>query len=101
MSDLPPSALSAVPGVVGVSSVAPTAPTIPVVTPTTAKGNPVNALVGWLSSTTFFHLAGLAAVATLTGVGVIQGDVGIPIIAGLVGLGINTTTGGTTSASGQ
>lgn len=99
MSDLPPSTLTAVPGVVGVSSVAPATPAISTVT--VSKGHPVSALVGWLSSTTFFHLAGLAAVSVLTGVGIIPSEVGVPVITGLVGLGINTTTGTSPSASGK
>jgi hypothetical protein len=49
-----------------------------------------SALVSWLTSGPFLHLAGLAAVATLMGIGTVSSDQGFPILTGLVGLGIKT-----------
>lgn len=40
--------------------------------------------------TLLLHVGGLAAATALTATGTISPDVGVPIITGLVGLGINT-----------
>lgn len=54
----------------------------------------MNALVKWLTSTGFLHLSGIAAVATLIGTGTVSTTEGLPILTGLIGLGINTTSNG-------
>ncbi|HLI23586.1 MAG TPA: hypothetical protein VKU91_01420 [Acidimicrobiales bacterium] len=46
----------------------------------------------WLSSAPFLHVAGLAAIATLMGVGTISVVEGLPLLSGLIGLGITTTS---------
>ena len=93
---------SQVPGVVGVevpTASAPAAPT-PVVkngaNMTTANVQPktslITTVVGYLSSGPFLHVAGLAALSVLTGVGVVPVNEGLPLIVGAVGLGINAKT---------
>jgi hypothetical protein len=44
-----------------------------------------------LTFTQVMQIAGLAAVSTLVGTGVVAQDVGLPFITGLVGLGITTS----------
>ena len=93
---------SQVPGVVGVE--VPTASTPAAPTPvvkngakmTTANVQPktslITTVVGYLSSGPFLHVAGLAALSVLTGVGVVPVNEGLPLIVGAVGLGINSKT---------
>ena len=94
---------SQVPGVVGVE--VPTASTPAAPTPvavksggnmTTANVQPktslITTVVGYLSSGPFLHVAGLAALSVLTGVGVVPVNEGLPLIVGAVGLGINAKT---------
>lgn len=52
---------------------------------------PLNSIMAWLSSAPFLHAAGIAAIASLIGVGVVPVSEGLPILTGLIGLGINTT----------
>lgn len=40
------------------------------------------------------HLAAVAAVATLIGVGSIGSDIGLPLLAGLIGIGLPAPAGG-------
>ena len=62
--------------------------------------NVINAIVAWLSSAPFLHLAGIVAVSVLLGIGTLTVEEGFPILVGLVGLGINTTTGNSSPKSG-
>ena len=57
----------------------------------TVKTSAVTDVLNWLSSTPVLHVAGIAAIATLMGVGVVSESEGFPILTGLIGLGINTT----------
>lgn len=68
-------------------------------TPTTYKSPSatVNAVLNWFSSGTFLHAAGIAAVTVLMGVGTVPVSEGFPILAGLIGLGINTNKSSSTS----
>lgn len=58
----------------------------------------LQAVMNWFSSAPFLHVAGIAAIATLMGVGVISSTEGLPLLTGLIGLGIQTTTGGDPAA---
>ena len=70
-----------------------TATPAPVATkPAASFSAAVNALMAWLSSQPFLHVAGIAAIAVLMAVGTITATVGLPILTGLVGLGINTSS---------
>lgn len=51
---------------------------------------PLNNILVWLSSAPFLHIAGIAAVTTLMGVGTVSTETGLPILTGLIGLGITT-----------
>ena len=51
----------------------------------------ISQLIALINSEGLYHVASLAAVATLTGVGVIPADVGIPLVTGLAGLGVGRT----------
>lgn len=49
-------------------------------------------LVDLFNSQGVLHIAGVAAVATLLGTGTLPTDVGFPLLAGLLGLGIGSAT---------
>jgi hypothetical protein len=51
----------------------------------------MSAVLAYLQTPAFLHLAGLAAVVVLLCLGIIPAAVGFPIVTGLVGLAIPTT----------
>lgn len=63
-------------------------------TGTALQSGIITDIVNWLSSAPFLHAAGIAAIATLMGIGTVSVTEGLPILTGLIGLGINTTAKG-------
>lgn len=55
-------------------------------------------LVDLFNTPGVLHIAGVAAVATLLGTGTLPTDVGFPLLAGLLGLGIGTASSSGTKA---
>ena len=49
-------------------------------------------LVKLVQSQGVLHLAGIAAIATLIGTGTVSVDIGLPLLTGLVGLGVGNAT---------
>ena len=61
----------------------------------------INNLTAWLSSAPFLHLAGMVTIAVLMGTGTLSVTEGLPLLAGLIGLGIQTTSTASAVAAPQ